>query len=240
MAATKLDVRTTDGLMDVYLYGSADAPTVIFYPDAGGVRETMHEMADRLAGGGYRVALVNLLYRAGDFEPLNVPTLFSDPAELDRMRQLTATATIDGVMSDTGSLLEALGPAGAAVGTVGYCLGGAMAFAAAGAHPEHVVAAASIHGGRLASELETSPHRRAGAARGELYFGVAARDSAFPAEQEARLVATLDAAAVRYELEHYAAEHGFAVPDNPTYDAAAAERHWLALGTLFGRTLAPA
>ena len=32
--------------------------------------------------------------------------------------------------------------------------------------------------------------------------------------------------------------HGFAVPDNPTYDEAAATRHWEALAELFGATLA--
>ena len=30
-----------------------------------------------------------------------------------------------------------------------------------------------------------------------------------------------------------AARHGFAVPDNPTYDALASDRHWAALGDLY-------
>jgi carboxymethylenebutenolidase len=34
-------------------------------------------------------------------------------------------------------------------------------------------------------------------------------------------------------VEFYPAAHGFAVPDNPTYDKAAADRHWAALQKLF-------
>jgi len=36
----------------------------------------------------------------------------------------------------------------------------------------------------------------------------------------------------------YPAAHGFAVPDNPTYDDAAAARHWEAMEDLFASTLA--
>jgi carboxymethylenebutenolidase len=224
--------------MDVHVHGSADAPTVIFYPDAAGVRAVMHDMAERLAADGYRVALVNMLYRAGEFEPLDLAKVFSDPAERERMSRIIATATGEGVMRDTGALLDVLEPAGIPVGTVGYCMGGAMSFRAAGAYPERVVATAAIHGGHLAADAPTSPHHLADAIRGRLYVGVAADDPTFPADQETRLTRALDAAGTRYELEHYAAGHGFAVPDNPTYDEAAAERHWAAVRGLFSRTLA--
>jgi carboxymethylenebutenolidase len=38
-------------------------------------------------------------------------------------------------------------------------------------------------------------------------------------------------------VEFYPAKHGFAVPDNPTYDAAAEDRHWKALEALYGSAL---
>ena len=41
-------------------------------------------------------------------------------------------------------------------------------------------------------------------------------------------------------VEFYPAHHGFAVPDNGTYDAAAAARHWDALGRLYAGQLAGA
>jgi carboxymethylenebutenolidase len=40
-----------------------------------------------------------------------------------------------------------------------------------------------------------------------------------------------------HKIETYPAKHGFAVPDLPVYDAAAAERHWTALLELLGAKL---
>jgi carboxymethylenebutenolidase len=36
--------------------------------------------------------------------------------------------------------------------------------------------------------------------------------------------------------DHYAARHGYAVKDNPSYDAAAEERHWERLFEMLART----
>jgi carboxymethylenebutenolidase len=55
-----------------------------------------------------------------------------------------------------------------------------------------------------------------------------------PGPGQAELLASaLTASGVDYSLEFYPARHGFAVPDNPTYDAAAAARHWEALHQLY-------
>lgn len=237
MAVTTVDVQTPDGTMDVEVRGPADAPTVIFLPDAGGIRPVMRDMAERLAAGGYRVALANILHRSGPLEEGWAAHAFSDPAVRARMMDVIALATHDAVMRDVGALLDALGPAQRPVATVGYCLGGARSFGAAGAYPGRVAAAASFHGGNLAADKPDSPHHLTGAIRGELYFGVAADDPSFPPEQEKRLVAALDAAGVRYDLEHYEARHGFAVADNPSYDQAADARHQAALAALLKRTI---
>ncbi|MGH3670592.1 MAG: dienelactone hydrolase family protein [Pseudonocardiaceae bacterium] len=47
----------------------------------------------------------------------------------------------------------------------------------------------------------------------------------------------LTAAGVRHAIETYPALHGFAVPDNPTYDTIADERHWAALSDLYVASL---
>ena len=49
----------------------------------------------------------------------------------------------------------------------------------------------------------------------------------------------LTEAGVEHTLVTYPALHGFAVPDNPTYDEAAAARHWQALEELYSNALAP-
>jgi carboxymethylenebutenolidase len=242
---SRIDVQTADGVMDVHLHaagGTGAAPTVVFYPDAGGVRPVMQQMAAQLAATGYLVALPNIYYRAGAFAPFDVATVFTDPAERSRLDAVNSLATKSAVMADTAALLDALAALPAAsvarVGCVGYCRGGYLAFAAAGAHPDRVVAAASVHGGRLATAEPDSPHHQAGAIRATLYFGIADDDPTCTPEMQTRLRAALDTVGVAYDLERYpGAAHGFAVPDNPTYDPAAAQRHWDRLRDLFARAL---
>lgn len=43
---------------------------------------------------------------------------------------------------------------------------------------------------------------------------------------------------MEHTLVTYPALHGFAVPDNPTYDPEAADRHWHALEALYAATIA--
>ncbi|ONH30948.1 dienelactone hydrolase family protein [Pseudofrankia asymbiotica] len=255
MTVSKLDVRTDDGVMDVYLHlppgheadGGEPLPTVIMYPDAFGVRPVTQDMADRLAALGYAVALPNIFYRTPDAGPFDAATTFSDPEARARLFDVMQKANATAVMGDTGALLTALDDVPAArsdkVGTTGYCMGGRLAFAAAGTHPDRVAAAASFHGGRLAVEDDPeSPHRHAGEVRARLYFGVADNDSSCTPEDQVRLAGALDEAKVEYRMEVYTgAAHGFAVKDFPVYDEAAAERHWDRTAELFDATLkAPA
>jgi carboxymethylenebutenolidase len=48
---------------------------------------------------------------------------------------------------------------------------------------------------------------------------------------------SLSEAGVVHTIETYQAHHGFAVPDNASYDADAAERHWKAMEQFFGSVL---
>ena len=111
MPVTQLPVPTPDGTMDVHLYapdGFGAAPAVIFFADAGGVRPVMGEMAAQLATAGYLVAMPNLYYRAGAYEPFDIATLFSVPGERERMSRIIGLAGQDGLAHDTGALLDAL------------------------------------------------------------------------------------------------------------------------------------
>ncbi len=155
-----------------------------------------------LALHGYFVALPNLLYRAGTFARRSIPrTVFGDPAERDRLRAIMKQASVPAVMRDLPFLLDALATRPEAradqVGCIGYCMGGRTAFVAAGTYPARVAAAASIHGGGLATAEADSPHRLAPAIRARLYFGVADDDRSCTPESQAMLKAALDEAKVR-------------------------------------------
>ncbi|KOG85640.1 dienelactone hydrolase family protein [Streptomyces varsoviensis] len=223
MPTSHATVQTEDGVCAVTLHTPAEQgswPAVIFYPDAGGVREVFVAMADRLAGLGYAVLLPDVYYRAGGYAPFDVATAFDDPAERERLFTLMQSLTAERVVSDANAFLAFLADrpevSGDRVGTTGYCMGGRISLIVAGNRPDRIAAAASFHGGFLAAE----------------------NDDSFPLDQQERLEQALTAAGVAHSIEVYPAGHGFAVPDNPTYDTAAFERHWTALADLYAKSLA--
>jgi carboxymethylenebutenolidase len=244
MIENTIDLPTPDGVMATRTFqpgGGKRHPAVIFFMDGVGIRETLLVMARRLASHGYFVALPNLFHRAGPFRPFHGATVFTDPAERERVKALIADVTPPRVAVDTAAVLELLAREPAAnaakIGTVGSCMGGGPALSAAGRFPDRIVAAASYHGGRLATDHPDSPHVVAARARGRLYIAYAENDASFPEDQRQRLEGALTSAGARFTMELYHAAHGFAVPDLPAYNRAAADRHWETLLALFGETL---
>lgn len=238
-------VTTSDGTCDASLHtqgGTGPWPAVIMYHDAGGARATFSAMAEQLAGFGYTVLLPNLYYRRGEFEPFDVRTVFTDPDERARLMELAGSVTEVGAARDTAAILDFLAEqpevAGTKVGTTGYCMGGSLALTAAGRFPDRVAAAASIHGGQIASTAPDSPHLLTGSMKAQVYIAGAENDSSFDAEQFDRMSSALTGAQVEHTLVTYPAAHGFAIPDNPTFDDKADERHWQALRDLYASTLA--
>jgi carboxymethylenebutenolidase len=101
-----------------------------------------------------------------------------------------------------------------------------------------IAAAASFHGGRLAvADDPSSPHLSADRITATVYVAGAEEDNSFTAEQAGLLETALSDAGIAYTVEFYPAGHGFAVPDNPTYDREADARHWEALHELYGAHL---
>ena len=123
------------------------------------------------------------------------------------------------------------------VGTTGYCMGGAMSLSAAGHFPDRIVAAASFHGGGLATDAPTSPHLFAPKIKAKVYVAAAIEDPSFPDDMKQRLETALAEAHVDHTIETYPARHGWVPRDTPTHDPSQANRHWHALFQLFGSTL---
>lgn len=245
MARVDVQITTPDGICPASLHmpeGEGLWPGVLLFPDAGGARETKRAMADRLAGMGYVALVPDIYYREGDWAPFDVATVFTDPDERARLSGYMTSLTQERIVSDTGAYLDFLlarpEVAGAAAGTTGYCMGGRLSLITAGVHPDKVAAAASFHGGRIAVEDDPdSPHLAAGRITATVYVAGAEDDDSFTPEQARLLDTALTEAGVRHTVEFYPAKHGFVVPDNPTYDAAAEDRHWKALEALYGSTL---
>lgn len=243
--AVKLEVTTDDGVAPCWLHNADPAkprPGVLFYPDAGSLRPAMKTMAERVASWGYTVLVPHIFYRHGDYPPFDLKTVFTVPAERERLMKLVRSLDLASAMRDAGHYLRTLrehpGVSGEHVRTMGYCIGGRLAFATAGSHPDRVAAAASIHGGGIATDAPDSPHRNAPAIKARLYFGIADNDQSCTPEQQGQLVAALASAHLRYTIDHFAgALHGFAVSDFAVYQPGAAELHFERVRELFAASL---
>jgi carboxymethylenebutenolidase len=244
MIERDVDIPTADGAMNSFVVHPEEGgphPVVLFYMDAPGKREELHDMARRLASVGYCVVLPNLYYRRTREFELKERT----PEAMKAMFELMDSLSNALAVRDTQAMLDfiAVEPAADAgrIGAVGYCMSGPFVFAAAAAFPDRIRAIASIHGARMVTDRDDSPHRMAPRIRCETYVGCAETDTWAPPQAMAQLQAALDAAGTPYRLEWYpGAQHGFVFPRRAgIYDRPSAERHWERLFALFARQLKP-
>ena len=234
----EIDILTADGAMNTFVVhpeSSGPHPVVLFYMDAPGKREELHDMARRLADSGYYVLLPNLYYRR-----VREFVLTADGRE-EMMAHMSSLSNAM-LCEDTAALLSYAdadsAAANGAVGCVGYCMSGQFAFSVAAAFPERMRAAASIHGVLLLTEEDDSPHLAADKIPGELYFGCAETDHWAPPELIEALDAHLKSSGCNYRIEWYPdTQHGFVFPQRPAYVERAAEHHWDVLLDLFRRNL---
>jgi len=238
-----IEITTQDGTAKgaIFRPSSGEAKTgIVLYMDAFGPRPALDQMGQRLADAGYIALVPDLFYRFAPYGPYT-GNAFSDKASGEQIMKMLNGTSQEDTRRDSEAFLDALAAAGAEgpMGVVGYCMGGGRALTAAAAYPERVAAAASFHGGGLASEAEDSPHRRAGDIRARVYIGVAGVDRSFPPEQSARLAEALRVGEVDHVIENYVGfNHGWTVPDHNTHDPVGAERHWKRLLAFFREVFA--
>lgn len=245
MTRRTIEIETGEGTARASLFtpvgDAVSRAGVLLLMDIFGPRPALDQMAERLADQGYFVLVPDLFYRFGERGAVDAATAFKDPEVGPRLREMLGATTQAMTASDAGAFIAALEQAGATgpIGVVGYCMGGGRALTVAARYPEKVAAAASFHGGNLASEAPDSPHLGAASIRGRVYVGNAFEDGSFPTEQSARLVEAFHRAKVDFTFENYVGvAHGWCIPDHVVHDKAGAERHWRRLTAFFAETLA--
>ena len=239
-----IDIPTADGAMNSFIVHPEEDdpfPVVLFYMDAPGKREELHDMARRIATVGYYVVLPNLYYRRSRDYALKERTEPAMAEMFSYMRTLDAQTT----RCDTEAMLRFIDGQPYAdaghIGAVGYCMSGPFVVWAAAAFPERFRCIASIHGANMATDAADSPHRMAPQIKCESYFACAETDRWAPPSDIEKLQTALQEAGTAHRIEWYpGAEHGFVFPTRTgIYNQVAAERHWERLFSLFRRTLDP-
>jgi carboxymethylenebutenolidase len=246
MSHEQVSVRTRDGDCPVHVFtpqGPGPWPAAIFFMDGLGIRPILFDMGQRLADAGYVVLLPDLYYRAGPYEPLDPKAVFASNDVRAAIGHLYSTTGNRRAAEDTEAFLALIDSrsdvSGSKIGTTGYCMGGGISLTVAGTYPDRVAAAASFHGGGLASDSDQSPHLLAPKMKARVYVAGADQDDSYPLEMAEKLEKTLTDAQVDHRCEIYeGALHGWTMADFPIYNEPAAERHWRELLALFKETLA--
>lgn len=236
-----IDITTIDGEMNTFVTYPEEGgpfPVIIFYMDAPGKREELHDMARRIATVGYYVVLPNLYYRkTREF------SFVRDEQGMKQMFEMMNHLSIELVMRDTKAMLDFVDADENAesdkVGAVGYCMSGPYACAIASTFGERIKCSASVYGAGLVTKQEDSPHLNLDGITAEMYFACAEIDQYAPHDVIEVLQQQLESSGINFRLEWYpGAEHGFAFPDREgIYDKPSAERHWERLFSLFERNL---
>lgn len=229
-------ITTPDGTADAVFIHPAKGrhPAVVMWPDIAGIREANTGMARRLAEAGYAVLLVNQYYRTARAPVLASFAEWRTPAGQEKLKPMIAALNAEGTARDAKAFVAWLDKQTAVdkkrgIGTTGYCMGGPFAVRTAAAVPGRVGAVGSFHGGGLVTGKPDSPHALLAATKARYLIAVARNDDTRAPADKDTFKAAAAAAGRPAEVEVYAADHGWTVPDSPIYDKGEAERAWTRL-----------
>lgn len=233
-------IPTPDGNCDAFFVHPARGkhPAVILWPDIGGLREAKYVIARRLAAHGFAVLAVNHYYREAKAPVLATFAEWRTPAGQEKLKPLIAGVNAETNMRDAKAFVVWLDKQKAVdskrgIGTQGYCMTGSWAVRTAAAVPDRVKAVASFHGGGMVGDATTSPSKMLGRTKARFLIAIARNDDAKAPGDKDAFKAAAAAAGRPAEVEVYAADHGWCVPDSPVYDAAEADRAFARLLALY-------
>jgi carboxymethylenebutenolidase len=241
-----VEIKTPDGTADAYFVHPASGrhAAVLVWPDIFGLRPAFRQMGKRLAEAGYTVLVVNPFYRTQKAPTAPPNPDFDDPETRKALMGLRSTLSPATARTDAQAFLAWLDGQAATdtkrkAGTTGYCMSGPIVFETAAVLPERIGAAASFHGGGLATDKPDSPHLLIPKTKASFLVAIAENDDQKQPDAKNILRQAFAKAGVPAEVEVYeGALHGWCPPDSAVYNAAQAEKAWGRLMALFETALA--
>ena len=244
LTETDVSFVAPGGTMDaVFIHpASGKHPAVILWPDIAGIREAKKIMARRLAAAGYSVLVPNPYYRSLPAPQFADFDAWRSGGGMQKVGPWMAQNTPAAIAETTRAVVAWLDQQGSVdtgkgVGVQGYCMTGSWTIRGAAAVPSRIRAAASFHGGGLVGEAPDSPHLLFDESRAAHLIAIARNDDAQQPTHKEILKAAAAAANRPAEIEVYDADHGWTVPDSPSYDQAEADRAWARLLNLYKTNL---
>ncbi|HEX5340685.1 MAG TPA: dienelactone hydrolase family protein [Gammaproteobacteria bacterium] len=205
--------------------GSGPFPALIVLLEAYGITGHIKGVCQRLAKAGFLAVAPDLFH--GEV------IAYTD---MDAVLAKIKTLNDDTMMKEIGITLDWLAKQreveNKAIGSIGFCMGGRLAFLANCRFPDRLQAAVCFYGGGIAPEGEdrfgrNPPIRIAEHMKAPLYLGYGAEDQGIPPAEHARIVERLSALKKRYALAVYpGAGHAFLCEERASYAPAAAKPAW--------------
>jgi carboxymethylenebutenolidase len=187
--------------------GDGAHPGVLVIQEWWGLNDHVKHWADRLAADGYFALAVDL------YDGKVATTRDEAMAAMQAVKDERAHAILRAGLDE----LKKLGAT--KVGTIGWCFGGGWSLQTALANPD--VAACVIYYGRLVDDVEALRK-----IQGPVCGVFGNKDQGIPKETVDKFAAALQEAGIENEIHRYEADHAFANPSNPRYDAASAGDAW--------------
>lgn len=208
------DIRLTASdnfQLGAYRADPAAAPkaAVVVIQEIFGVNHHIRSVCDRFASEGY-VAIAPAIFDR--LEP-NFQCGYS-PDEIANARKFVANPDWPAMLRDTQAAIDAVSDVGA-VGIIGFCLGGSVAYAAA-TKLKGLSAAIGYYGGVIVRFADDKPQVPT-----QLHFGE--KDAGIPLAD----VETIRAKRPEVEIYIYpGAQHGFHCDERASYDKTSADIAW--------------
>ncbi len=212
-------------------------PAIIVFQEIFGVNRHIRDITERLATEGY-VAIAPALYQrqAPGFET----GYAAQDIEIGRKHKDETTAPQ--LLADAQATIHYLSQMSEvnpeAIGTIGFCFGGHVAYLVASL--PNVRATASFYGAGIPTFTpgggQPTIHRAADI-KGTLYAFFGDQDASIPLEHVTAIETELKNHNVKHHIFRYPADHGFFCDQRSSFDAAAAKDAWEQVKTLFKTTL---
>ena len=216
----EVTIEGRDGSFTVYAAAPNDgdgppAPGIVVAQEIFGVNQVMRDTCDWLATQGFVAVCPDLFWR---IEP-GIQLTDKTKAEWDRAFELFGLFDVDKGIEDMKTTLAALRAhevCNGKAGTIGYCLGGKLAYLmATRSDSDANVGYYGVGLGDLMSE--------AGKITKPLMLHIAEKDAFSSAEESAKVQTTLSGNALATVHVYEGQDHAFARPGGEHYDAAAAQ-----------------
>lgn len=218
-----IDLATPTGPMRSYLFrpqAPGRYPGILLYSEIFQVTGPIRRTAAMLAGHGF-VVLVPEIYH--EYEPAGT-VLAYDQAGADRGNALKTTKPLEAYDSDARAALDFLksyAPCTGALGVMGICIGGHLAFRAAMNPSVQAVAcfyATDIHKRGLGAGMNDNTLERIAELKAEVLMIYGRQDPHVPAEGRAKVYAALAAAGANFTWHEFNGAHAFMRDEGYRYD----------------------